>query len=39
MNNRGSLFNFYQEPSTMSYNGDLHVGLKKIAHKIESFGF
>lgn len=39
MNNRANLINFYSEASTMSYSGDTFIGLKNIAHKIESFGF
>lgn len=39
MQNRENLLSFYLDNSIMSYNGDTFVGIKKIAHKIESFGF
>ncbi len=39
MTNRKELIKFYTDASTMTYNGDVHVGRKQIEHKIESFGF
>ena len=36
---RSNLITFYQQTSTLTYGGDVFVGIKDISEKIESFGF
>lgn len=36
---RAQMLQFYTDSSIMSFEGEHSVGLKAIAHKIESFGF
>lgn len=39
MKNKEQLLNFYNDKSSMDYNGSKFRGIKQIAEKIESFSF
>lgn len=39
MQNKNNLLNFYNDKSSMTYNGSFFKGLKQITDKIESFSF
>ncbi len=39
MGNRDHLINFYNNSSTMTYGGQVYVGLQEVQQKIESFAF
>jgi hypothetical protein len=39
MKNKEGLLNFYNDKSSMTYNGSVYKGLKEITEKIELFSF